>query len=188
MRLETERLVVRSYTAEDAPALAQILGDPITMSFWPRPLTAEETEDWLKKQMRSGQNGGFARWAVVRKDDGVLIGDCGVVKAVVAGRPVDDLGYIFQHTCWRQGLGTEAAMALTAYAFEHLSVEVLYANMPTEHLASWRVAEKIGMVRVETFLNPRNRAIPTYLYALWRRQWESGGGSSSASARGSLLG
>lgn len=77
-----------------------------------------------------------------------------------------DLGYIVHHPHWSNGYATEAAEACKRYALETLGLRRLVANMPVEHTASARVAEKIGMTLEKTFDNPKNRGIETRLYSL----------------------
>ena len=55
------------------------------------------------------------------------------------------------------------------FAFADCELERLFANMPADHAASIRVAEKIGMRRSDSFHNPRNRNILTCLYSCHSR-------------------
>jgi len=164
--VETDRLRLRELTPEDLEPLSQILSDPITMSFWPAPLDLEATRQWIDRNLRSYAECGLGRWAVILKETDELIGDCGILKAEVAGRREYDLGYIIHHPYWRRGYAVEAAKACQRYAVETLGLKRLVANMPTDHVASIRVAEKIGMRWEKTFDNPKNRGLATHLYAL----------------------
>lgn len=60
------------------------------------------------------------------------------------------------------------AEACKRYAVATLGILRLVANMPMEHIASIRVAEKIGMTWEKTFNNRRNRGIATHLYVFVR--------------------
>ena len=166
--LETPRLVLRRYTPDDLDALAVILGDPTTMAFWPRPFERAEAAAWNGRALDSYAAHGFGRWAALAKDTGALVGDCGLLRTTLAGEEVVDLGYIVHHPRWRQGLAQEAAAAVRDHAFDVLGLPRLVANMAHDHVGSARVAEKIGMVRVGAFDNPRNRGIRTLLYAIER--------------------
>jgi RimJ/RimL family protein N-acetyltransferase len=166
MSIETARLIVRTYTEEDLPALARILGDRTTMAFWPRPLDAEESAGWLWRNIASREMSGYGRQAVILKATGALIGDAGVVRAEIDGQERPDLGYIIDHTQWGHGYATEAARALASLYLHGHGCGVLYANMAHDHRASQRVAERIGMRRCGEFANSRNRGIRTFLYLL----------------------
>ncbi len=166
MIIQTKRLVIRDYIQDDLESLYAILSDPETMSFWPRPYTRSETRDWIMKNTDLYEEAGFGRRAVILASTGEFIGDCGVISATVNDMEVEDIGWIIASEHWRQGYGTEAAAMMRDYAFRRLNVDALHANMPWNHIASQRVAEKIGMRKVGEFYNPKNRDILTSLYAM----------------------
>lgn len=166
MSIETERLILRTYCADDLPALAALLGDAVTMRFWPKPLTFEQAEGWLRLNRERREQSIFGRRAVILKATGRLIGDAGVVRAELDGEERDDLGYILAAPHWGHGYATEAARALASLYLHGHGRPCLYANMAHDHVASQRVAERIGMRPVGEYANARNRGIRTYLYRL----------------------
>jgi RimJ/RimL family protein N-acetyltransferase len=166
--LETDRLRLRHWAASDEDALFAILSDPNTMRFWERPLDREQTRGWIARSVASYEENGFGRWAVERRDDDTLVGDAGLLTLVVNGRSETDLGYIIHHPFWRQGYAAEIADAVVRYAFGVLGTVRLVASMADDHMGSRRVAEKIGMSLETTFRNPRNRDLPTLVFALER--------------------
>jgi ribosomal-protein-alanine N-acetyltransferase len=165
---ETERLRVRHWTPEDESTLLPIVSDPVTMRFWERPFDREQTRAWLERSIAGYEENGFGRWAVERRDDGALLGDAGLLPMEVDGRPEIDLGYIVHHPFWRQGFAVEVATGIVRHAFRTLEVDRLVANMAEDHAGSRAVAEKIGMRLESTFLNPRNRNLPTLILAIER--------------------
>ncbi|MCS7460243.1 GNAT family N-acetyltransferase [Paenibacillus doosanensis] len=163
--LQTDRLLLREYEEGDQEEAYRLLSDPVTMSFWPQPLDREQAAGWVRRSMDSCRENGFGRWLVVDKSTGGSVGDCGLMRASIGGREEIDLGYIIHHPHWRRGYGFEAASACMEYGFARLGLERICANMPVEHTASSRVAEKLGMIKEKEFSNPRNRGIMTCLYA-----------------------
>lgn len=163
---ETERLLLRRWTSDDLDRLFSILSDPITMQFWPAPLTIDAARAWIERALHNYASLGFGRFAVVLKESSAVIGDCGLMHTEVAGQPEYDLGYIIHHPYWRQGYATEAAMACSDYAFSTLGIRRLVANMAVDHVGSMSVARRLGMRLERVFANPRNRNMPTYLYVL----------------------
>ncbi len=163
--LETKRLLLRQQTLTDIESLHRIFADPITMSFWPSPFTLEGTKNWVARNIHSYSQLGFGRWAVILKETQELIGDCGILPQEIDGVSEYDLGYIIHHPYWQQGYATEAVGACKEYGLETLKLPRLIANMPINHFASVRVAEKIGMTWQKTFNNPKNRDIATHIYA-----------------------
>lgn len=164
--IETARLIIRPLEEADLEPLAAILGDPTTMAFWPQPFSRAATAAWIARSIERGRAGIYGRRALILKASGALIGDAGVVEADLAGALRPDLGYILHHPYWGCGLAGEAARALVGHYFAVHRLPALYANMAHDHLASQRVAERLGMRRILAFDNPRNRNIRTYLYEL----------------------
>ncbi|AJS58868.1 GNAT family N-acetyltransferase [Paenibacillus sp. IHBB 10380] len=162
--LETTRLLVKQYTMNDFEPLNSILSDPITMSFWPSPFKVDQTEQWLKRNIESYNNNGYGRWGLELKDTGDLIGDVGIVKTEIDGQPEYDLGYIIYSEYWKQGFAFEAAQACLQYGLHDLKLRRICVNMPSDHVASMRVAEKLGMILEKQFINQRNRNILTNLF------------------------
>ncbi len=162
--IHTPRLTIRPYTPDDLDALFEILSDVRTMSFWPRPYTRDEAKAWMERSLKSTDENGFGRWAVILNESGRLIGDCGIVRSEVDGRQVYDLGYILYKDYWGNGYATEAARAWVRYAFDTLKLDTISVNMPANHDASRGVAERLGMKKIGEFDNARNRGIRTLLY------------------------
>jgi ribosomal-protein-alanine N-acetyltransferase len=165
--IETKRLIIKEYSMNDVPALNTILSNPITMGFWPSPFTLQQSENWVHNNIERYNKLGFGRWAVILKDTDMLIGDCGIMISEIDGKQEKDLGYIIHQPYWRNGFAVEAAEACKNYAFSNLGIDKLCANMPFNHEASRRVAEKIGMRKEKEFNNSRNRNILTYLYSIF---------------------
>jgi RimJ/RimL family protein N-acetyltransferase len=163
--LETGRLILRQYEATDLAAIAQILGDAKTMQFWPEPFDRKAATAWLSRAMRSYEAHGFGRWLVVRKQDNLVIGDCGILKVEINGVPENDLGYIIHHPWWRQGYASEAAQACLDYGLQQLRLGRLVANMADDHAGSIAVAEKLGMKLESEFRNSRNDMKCTLIYS-----------------------
>ena len=161
--IETSRLLLREYTLEDIPAHHRILSDPITMKFWPRPFTEEESRSWLERAISSYSTNGFGRYAVILRETGEQIGDAGVMRTEVNGKPEVDLGYIIHADHWRRGFGLEAAIASLEFGLTSGERRIV-ANMAHDNIASLRVAERLGMTKEQEFYNSRNRDILTYLY------------------------
>ena len=165
--LQTERLLLRQQTLADTESLYRIFSDPITMSFWPSPFTLEATSKWIARNIHNYSQLGWGRWGVILKETQELIGDCGILLLEIDGVLEHDLGYIIHHPYWQYGYATEAAQACKKYGLETWKIPRLVANMPIDHLASIRVAQKIGMNWEKTFNNPKNRNIATHIYAVY---------------------
>ena len=116
--------------------------------------------------MQSYDAHGFGRWLIVRKQDNLVIGDCGILKNDVNGVLENDLGYIIHHPWWRQGYAIEAAGACLEFGLRTLGMGRLVANMADDHRGSRAVAEKLGMTLESRFRNPRNGMKWTLIYSI----------------------
>lgn len=151
MILETERLYLRKMTKGDFKDLCNILCDERTMYAYAHAFTFEEAENWLNKQLARYERDGFGLWAVILKETGAFIGQCGLTLQETPQKTVTEIGYLFRREYWRNGYAIEAAQACKNYAFNVLGVNEVYSIIRDNNLASRRVAEKNGMEIVGGF-------------------------------------
>lgn len=150
--IETSRLLLRPMAGEDIDALLGIFADPKVMAaFSEEPFTRKQMQHWLDRNLRHQDEHGYGLFSVIRKSDGLLIGDCGLEQMDVEGRAVAELGYDFRSDAWDQGFATEAAQAVRDYAFSSLGLTELVSLVRQTNGASARVAEKVGMRRAAEF-------------------------------------
>ena len=153
--LETERLVLQQLEPEDIDALHLVLGDAETMSYYPSAFSRAKTGEWIDWNRSSYQRHGFGLWALVLREDGGLVGDCGLTVQDVDGASMVEIGWHVRRDLWGRGLATEAAAACRDHGFATLDVPLLISLVRPENVASCRVAEKIGMkVTAETRRGP----------------------------------
>jgi len=149
--IATSRLILRELTPKDQDELARVLSDADAMRYYPHPFTGEEVEGWIRWNMENYEKYGYGLWAVIRKADGVFLGDCGITMQEIEGRELPELGYHIIPAYGGRGYATEAAAACVRYAFEHLGMDVLYSYTTPANIPSRRVAEKIGMEAAARF-------------------------------------
>jgi hypothetical protein len=85
-RLESDRLVLRRITPDDLPFFARIHALPeVTQYLYPggRPRSPEEAVAWVQAVLESYEQLGIGFLAVLRKEDRVLIGRCGLTDLAV---------------------------------------------------------------------------------------------------------
>lgn len=145
--LKTVRLWLREMRPEDSDALAAVLSDPIAMVHYPAPFSPGQVEQWIAWNEANYAQFGFGLWAVVRKDTGECIGDCGLTWQALDG-PNDRHLEVGWHICrdqWNQGYATEAGRACRDYASAALRQPHLISIIGVHNLASQAVAAKLGM-------------------------------------------
>ena len=145
MILETERLLLREMTQDDLPALQGILQDEETMYAYNGAFDEAETQAWLDRQLSRYAQYGFGLWAVVLKESGGMIGQCGLTMQPWRGDEVLEVGYLFNRAFWHHGYATEAARGCMEYAFDRLGAREVCSIIRETNLPSRRVAERNGM-------------------------------------------
>jgi [ribosomal protein S5]-alanine N-acetyltransferase len=144
--VETPRLILRYFKEDDLDQIASILADPDVMRFsLSGPKTREQTQEFLEAVFYSYEYRKRGLYAVIHKADTNLIGFCGLLDWEIDGQPEIEIGYRLDPAYWRQGLGTEAAIAVRDYGLNQLKLKRLIAVIQPENKASIRVAEKLGM-------------------------------------------
>jgi RimJ/RimL family protein N-acetyltransferase len=143
--LETSRLLLREFVPQDADALAAVLGDPVAMQYYPAAFDRKGVEEWIGKNIGSYQRDGHGLWAMVLKDSGQLIGDCGCILQEVEDTNHVEVGYHVRRDLWGNGYATEAARACVEHAFTALGVTRVISMIRPENVQSIRVAEKNGL-------------------------------------------
>ena len=96
MILETERLYLREMKQSDFKALSLILQDDDVMYAYEGKFNDEETQAWLDNQLRRYQQYNFGLWAVILKETGEMIGQCGLTMQPWHAQDVLEIGYLFQ--------------------------------------------------------------------------------------------
>src|SRR5687767_9712292 len=114
-------------------------------------LPPEEHRRMIRERvMRWQTERGFTFWAVERKEDGELLGFCGIKIADDAGSPVQgehEIGWRLREDAWGKGYAREAAAASLGYAFESIGAERVVALTVDGNVPSWRLMERLGMER-----------------------------------------
>ena len=151
MILETERLSLRKLENFDFTDLCKILCDEKCMYAYAHAFTLQEAKEWLERQMTRYKNDGFGLWAVILKETGAFIGQCGLTLQETPEKTVTEIGYLFRREYWHNGYAIEAADACKKYAFNVLGVNEVYSIIRDNNFASRRVAERNGMQIVGGF-------------------------------------
>ena len=147
--LTTPRLLLRRLTPDDKPSLYALLGNPETMRWYPRPWTPPEIDLWLDRQF-SMYPDGSGKFAIILRDTGEFIGDCGPTWFEVDGTQELEIGYRLLPQYWGQGYATEAASAALTYVRNSLHKPNPISLIRPGNLASRHVAEKNGATLEKT--------------------------------------
>ena len=147
---ETERCKLREFGRGDLDGLAAMVADGDQMRFYPRPKTRAEACAWISRNLSLYEEHGFGFWLVECLPAPGFLGYCGIRPRVIQDVLEIEIGWHTKKTSWGQGIATEAATAVRDVAFERFALARLVAIIHPDHVASRRVAEKIGMGEKET--------------------------------------
>ena len=144
-RIETERLIIRPYTATDKDDLIRLFTDAEVMKYvGDGVLTEEQAEEWWHKLFNKFYPQGIDIWAVFSKSDSEYIGHAGIYP-----RPTKkedwEFVYFLSRKSWGKGYATEIARAIIEYGFNEIKLPEVFATVDNEHQNSIRVLEKAGL-------------------------------------------
>jgi len=152
MLFETERLYFREFTQNDFEALCKILQDEEAMYAYEGAFNDTEVQKWLDNQISRYQKYGFGLWAVVLKNNGEVIGQCGLTMQQWRDTETLEIGYLFQRKYWHHGYAAEAARACKKYAFDVLGADEVCSIIRDTNIPSQNVAVRNDMVAADTWV------------------------------------
>jgi RimJ/RimL family protein N-acetyltransferase len=180
--LESERLVLRRFTADDADLLIELDSDPAVMRY----LTGGEPTppEVVREGYLPSILGGYRKWgnlglfAAHEKDGGAFIGWF-ILRPEQDG-PLDEveLGYRLRQASWGRGYATEGSRALLRKAFTQLGVRMVWADTMSVNRASRNVMQKLDMTLKETIPVPADMMMVEgsehggVRYEITKDQWE----------------
>lgn len=151
IELTTARLRLVPCADEHLDGLHALNSDPEVMRYITgRPETRLETQATIDRVKARWAKWGYSWWSVFELTSGELVGAGCIQNLRRQGADPDpscplEVGWRVRRDRWRQGIAIEAALAMTAFAFERLRAEVLYAVCHPENKASVAVMSRLGM-------------------------------------------
>jgi RimJ/RimL family protein N-acetyltransferase len=185
--LDTARLTLRRFTADDAELLIELDSDPAVMRYLSggEPTPAEEIRDRDLPSILAGYEswgGDFGVFAARSRDDGAFVGWFLLRPEREGPKDEAELGYRLRRAEWGKGYATEGSRALLAKAFTELGVRVVWGETMSVNEGSRKVMDKLGMAVTETADVPEDMQMIEgaehggVRYEITREQWELSGG------------
>ncbi len=146
LETETERLILRPFTLEDAKSVNKNwAGDEYIQKMYGEPVykTIEDTEKLLDKYIKGYESGYYYRWAVIEKDSGECIGQAAYFL-IDRGNHFGEIEYCIGKAFQGKGYATEATKALIKYGFEQIGLHKVQICVRPSNTPSKRVIEKCG--------------------------------------------
>lgn len=142
-QLETERLILRMWRADDFEPYAEICSDAEVMRYLHgQPYTRLEAWRHLAFLIGHWQLLGYGHFAVEEKSSGRLAGRIGFLNP--AGWPGFEIGWTLGRQFWGKGYAIEGARRALDYAFNDLDRSHVISLIHPDNHASIRVAERLG--------------------------------------------
>lgn len=148
--IETGRLILRGWRDADLAPFAQICADPEVMRHLGGPQSSDEVAAAVGRQRAAEAARGHCFWAVERREDGALLGFCGLSRGVLPGTAVHDaleIGWRLRRDAWGRGFAREAAEAALSWGWAHPGIDRIAAWTVAENRASWGLMRRLGMTR-----------------------------------------
>lgn len=174
--LETQRLILRPMTAEDAPDLKEWLGLDEVYTYWGRKASKGEKNPelyfidprpWVKRKPCQD-----FKWGMVLRETGKVIGILEIFD--IQNQRMAYVGYRLHPAYWRQGLVTEALRCAVDFVYANTELMRLEATADVKNIASLRVLEKCSFVREGTVRQGKmgSRYCDYAIFGMLREDWE----------------
>lgn len=145
--LQTQRLILRRFCIEDAPAMYQNWAndEQVTKYLrWPVHQDVNVTKSVLSDWIAHYDDPSYYQWAIVVKESGDVIGSIGVVEQKDEIAMVH-IGYCIGRAWWHQGITSEALQALIHFFFREVGSNRIESMHDPRNENSGKVMEKCGM-------------------------------------------
>jgi ribosomal-protein-alanine N-acetyltransferase len=175
--LESDRLMLRKMSLEDAPDLFEYASDSQVAQYttWTPHKSLEDSQIFLNSILAKYQNHESYDWGIIHKGDGKLIGTCGFVNWVSPHHHAE-IGYALSRPYWGKGYMPEAVKAVLAFGFQKTNLNRIEGRCKLPNHSSARVLEKVGM-KYEGILRQQMFSKGSFhdmkLYAILREDWET---------------
>ena len=146
--LETDRLILRQVTQDDANSLLKYLSDEDVMKYvglepFESISDALNEISWYKSIFEKGTG---IRWGISLKNQGEVIGSCGFLNLVKAHYR-SEIGVELSAEHWGKGIASEAFEAIIRYGFQQMNLQRIEALIEPPNNPSQKLVEKQGFIR-----------------------------------------
>jgi RimJ/RimL family protein N-acetyltransferase len=163
--LETDRLILRGLSINDAEFILELLNDPSWLQFIGDKgvRTLDDARDYiLKGPVEMYARLGFGLYLTELKEGGVPIGICGLIKR--DSLEDVDIGFAFLPRFWAKGYAYESASAVMGYGKHVLGLKRIVAITSPDNHSSAKLLEKLGL-QFERMMKLSNDAQEVRLFA-----------------------
>lgn len=162
--LNTERLRLEIIGEQHKSDLYKLLANKEVHKFFPKALDKKEADEFYEIVQKRYDTDGYSFWAVIRSEDNMFLGICGLLSQTIDGIKETEVAYRFSDEFWGHGYATEAANGCIQYSKKELKLPSLISLIRSVNLPSIKVAERNGLkLEKETIFH----SIPHLVYRIY---------------------
>lgn len=168
---KTKRLQIKALTHDDDVKWEKFFINNPSLPFLGidlSPTPKDQAKRWIQYQLDRYELGRYGHHALIDKETGDFIGQCGLLTQEINGKEVLEVGYHILPKYWGKGFATEAAIKFRNHAFESNLCERLVSIIDIRNIASQKVAEKNGMKRGQRIFY---HGLEVYVYEISKEEW-----------------
>lgn len=169
--LKSARLTTRFVTKNDAWIWLDYCNDPVATKFTgiADKTPAELAEFFMDRTLLRYAEGRLGLQALINKETGAFVGQCGLIVQEVDGVKEIEIGYHLLPKYWGQGYASEAARMFRDYGFENYTVDSIVSLIAPGNHASEKVALQNGMQKEREALFHEK---PINIFRITREDWQ----------------
>lgn len=145
---ETERLRLRTWGEGDADAFYAVMNHEPVMRYLGGLQSRDHWQMVVERLVGYQVEFGYTFWIVERREDGELLGWCGLKRINYPGAPNlgdMEIGWRFRESAWGQGIAKEAAIASLDLAFGRFAAPRVIAFTALGNMPSQGLMTRLGM-------------------------------------------
>jgi ribosomal-protein-alanine N-acetyltransferase len=146
--LEGERVLLRKFDLEDAPAVYDYGSDAEVTRYldWGPTTTLAEAREFLQGVLLQYREGTGLVLAVVERATGLVVGNVALM-GIDSRRARAEIGYVLNRGYWGRGYVTEAGRLLLEHAFREMKLDEVIAYVDPTNERSRQVLVRLGLER-----------------------------------------
>ena len=166
---KSKRLGFRNWRKDDISEFSGINADLEVMEHFPKPLTRQETKEFIERLQNHYDKNGYNYFATEVLETGELIGFIGLAYQTYEAEfnPATDIGWRLKKSAWGKGYATEGARRCLEFAFTDLEIKRVISTCTSNNSKSENVMKKIGMIKKGEFNHPKLKDYPEYEKCIW---------------------
>jgi RimJ/RimL family protein N-acetyltransferase len=178
-KVETARLLLRPWQADDLAEFTRLLTDPVVTRYIVvhTPFSPQDVAELSARTLEQWDRNGFGPWAAIEKATGRWVGRIGLDELPEWPGPHKvEVGWELHREFWGRGLATEGGRAGVRHGFEVVGLERIISVARADNVASRRVMDKCGLAFQEEV--PHRGALVVW-YAIDRAGWQASQAAAS---------